>query len=620
MYKIFCLFVFALYSLKCLAIELSPEESMIMESFFRTMLEKSEGGYVLYGKKPVCINGYRVEDFFVQENERHITSVVLREGILKWKKLNQKHRNQNIIIHVYDHEDCLIKNCIHILFINKKLFLDVVESNISLFQYVLGPDVTPISLLDKLIDPSSSFNSVLKDDKVLIGILLGFGTQNSLYVSRIENLQKSLFTLETPPFKSHLSKLGDVQQEFRHMLLVQNFSCSNNEPVVQPSFGYSSLKEEMQGLVKNVDIASLPLARQSPAFIFGRLKGDKETEELIGELEITQTKINKLLSSNSFLNEVLMIIYPNEEIKILTSSTNLLFDEFQEQQLPFIVAANIWKVMNEDEEEYCKSFISGMKDAEKDTEYKTVDADSLKYAKLQALIKIKDNLQASDDYFEHLDKDKSNVCIVPFKLYYRVVQEGTGTPLDNQTEVFAHYTIRTPDDEIIANTWSGQPSQLSLSETIPGFAWGMKGMKVKEIREVFIHPSLAYGVYTTLEKGVYLKVYLQLVKIVENQKTEKFPELTKLDLNLDISPTIELEYQEEAKKNGYADGYSVWQHYKKNKLYTISQILDHIGQFQAGGNSDIKSEQFQNILNRLHWEIYHENSKFLTNSVNLEAG
>ena len=58
------------------------------------------------------------------------------------------------------------------------MVLDIVKSNLPLFQYILGPEVTPEKLLTKLTDPNESFHNVLNENKTLIGILLGFGTHN----------------------------------------------------------------------------------------------------------------------------------------------------------------------------------------------------------------------------------------------------------------------------------------------------------------------------------------------------------------------------------------------------------------------------------------------------------
>ena len=109
----------------CNGLTLLQDEATGLEQFFRTMLLQSEGGYVLYDKKPVCINGFYVIDRFFGESARHKESVDLREGAIVWKKVQPNH--DNIIIHVYKREDSLAKDYIHVLFINKKLFIQTVN-------------------------------------------------------------------------------------------------------------------------------------------------------------------------------------------------------------------------------------------------------------------------------------------------------------------------------------------------------------------------------------------------------------------------------------------------------------------------------------------------------------
>ena len=267
--------------------------------------------------------------------------------------------------------------------------------------------------------------------------------------------------------------------------------------------------------------------------------------------------------------------------------------------------------MIEDENEYCRqSFIAGMKEAEKKSDFQNNSPDSLKpnslkYSRLEALSKIKNNLQEADDYFSRLDKDTSINLISAHRLYYKVIQEGTGTPLDHQNRVSVHYTVKKPNDQIIANAWiDEEPNLINLQDTIPGFAWGIKGMKIGEIREIYIHPSVGYGIYTTLDKGIYLKALVQLVGIDNDAIEEPFPDFTILDLKTDISDTIDSDYQEESKIFGYSSGYQIWNHYKKIKDLPLVKVLEQINQFESGVDADISSEKNQNIINRLHWNIY----------------
>jgi len=55
-------------------------------------------------------------------------------------------------------------------------------------------------------------------------------------------------------------------------------------------------------------------------------------------------------------------------------------------------------------------------------------------------------------------------------------------------------------------------------------------MQVGEKREIYIHPALAYGVHTHLEKGIYLRVVVELFEAFETEGQEKLPALIPMDL------------------------------------------------------------------------------------------
>lgn len=597
----------ALLVFNCQAVEFSTQESQVLEKFFRAMIGNAEGGYVIYGKKPICIMGFHANDFFINENERHLESVYLREGASLLKKAALTPSSDNILVHVYNQKDSSVKNTTHVLFVNKSLFLDTVRSNLPLFQYVLGPKITAEKLLDRLIDPKETFYDVLKNDKILIGIVLGFGTQNALYGSRIENVEDGLLGSDIVPFKNQLSKVEGVRGEFLKSILLRS-SKPPRASKVSPSFSFHSLAEEMQSLMSEMDITSIKLATNNPSFVFGRLKNDKATEIFVEELENAQSQINALLAKENFLEQVLKIFYPREKIVVhLASDPEQNFEKAEEERLPFLVAANIWDLFEDEDTIYQEAFITGMQDAEKEltTGKKINYQEREEYEKLGAYLKIKENLANTNEYFKSLSQDPSVHCLIPSKLYYSIIQNGSGLTFNNENRVLTHFLIKTPDDQILADTWMrDDPKKLNLSETIPGFAYGLNGMKIGEIRKIFIHPSLAYGLYTTLDKGIYLTAWVQLLSFTNDKEVDPFPELKSLDLTVEISPTIESDFLELKKEIAYNQGYHIWQHYKKSHLYTLSQILEKFSQFQAGESTDITAEESQDLINRLHWNLY----------------
>jgi FKBP-type peptidyl-prolyl cis-trans isomerase len=604
--KLLLFFCFTFLS-TCYGVDLSPEESLVLKIFFYEMLEYSEGGYVLFDAKPVCIHSYYAKDDFISENPKHLSSVILREGSLVLK--NRRFKEKNIIIHTYNKKDSLAEDYVHILFINKKLFLDVVQNNLLLFQYVLGPDVTAEKLLKKLTDPEQTFHSVLKCDKVLIGIILGFGTQNSLYGARIENLENCRF-FEYPPQARCVTKFPHIPLEYKKTVFLNCMQHGNFEREV--SYGYSSIEEEVKKSKLKMVVSSEKLETTNPNFIFGHLQ-DEESQALIAKLESTQEKIQELLSSEKFLEQTINLVFPEEKFN-LPSEEGIQLCFFQEElkNLPYLVACNIWNNIAHDKNPYAESFIQGMKLAEEDKGMPDTPVNYWDFCMQNKLLEIKNNIDNSNEYFDLLGQNNALTRVSNLPLYYKILKNGKGNPVKSFTEVFIRYSIEYPDGDVIVDTFKAKtPEKLDLHTLIPGFALGIIGMQKDEERELFIHPSLAYGILTALRKGVYIKARIQLIDSIESDQKEGivFSNVEILDLNkelTDLGMLNEKKRLELCKSTGLTNGYQIWQHYKKGSFYTLQQILEWIRIFETTKTDHhISSFNDQNLINRLHWNLYH---------------
>jgi len=585
----------------CLGISLDQDESTTLETFFRCIFEHSEGGYVLYEKKPLCIFGYNEIDNFYGESEHHRQHVILKQGAKSLKKIKHLLKNDNLIIHIYDQQDIEVYNCIHILVINKKLFLKTVYDNLPLFQYILGTEVTPEKLLEKLLDPTASFHSVLKKNEVLIGIILGFGTQNSLRGGRGENLQNQLTASEDPPFNNPILNDEDDLKLYKQHLLIQT-SNTEKRLHLEPGFSYTSLKSEFNGLFNQMEVSSHKLTTERPYFIFGCLKNDKETANFIKELEKTQTKIQDLLSSKHFLNTILENFFKKDSIDLAEISQIETFSFTQQELdlLPELVAVNIWENINRENGSYIEGFFAGMQDIK----IKKQCRNCLNHI-LKQLSIAESNIQFADKYFAELEKNENIKCLYPGKIYYNCLEEGTGTALENQTRVEAHFIIKTPDDDVLSDTWIREkPMQLDLNKTIAGFRLGMQGMKIGEIRDMFIHPTAGYGLYTTLDKGIYLKARVQLISINESNVTQVF-DFIPFDFSEELALLKNSNYDQISREDGFLDGQKIWSHYKKGLQVSANQIINLILQLRSDQLTiDFERTQNQDLINQLHWNIY----------------
>ncbi|NGX54759.1 MAG: hypothetical protein KR126chlam2_00378 [Chlamydiae bacterium] len=281
---------------------LSSEERLYLEAFFRTMFTNSEGGFVLAGSKPVCMEGILSPDTFSTGQigtKIHRRSVDLCEGYRTWRKYFASIPSKKLIICCKNHPDKQYSDWIHLLWINPQKLIEVVQENLPLFQYVLGPQVTPTSFLLFLTDPSQD----IPHDYTLTGIFLGFGSQNALYYQRLELIQKQIFSRENPPFNPINERLNIPS--------VGYLGCDNAESFnTEPSFSYSTLRDEYQSL-EEMGASSIETSPSSLFKIplFAVYKKDKETLAILSRYQTDQKMVENLLLKPNFLEESLKCIF-----------------------------------------------------------------------------------------------------------------------------------------------------------------------------------------------------------------------------------------------------------------------------------------------------------------------
>lgn len=281
---------------------LKAEEKIVLESFFRTMLTRSEGGFVLAGSKPVCMEGILAPEKFNSRkigSKTHQLSVELSEGFRIWQKYFTSISSKKIIICCKDHTDLLYSDWIHLLWIHPQKLEAVVEKNIALFQYILGPQITADGFLNFLVDPSQD----IPHNYTLNGIFLGFGAQNALYYHRLELLQKKMYSREKAPFYHKTEALENKNIGYLGFDHTESFDT-------EPSFGFSTLSQEY----KTLEAMSKRSRETSPLSsfnipLFAIYKKDKDTLDILSDYETDKKFIETLLASSHFLEEILRCIF-----------------------------------------------------------------------------------------------------------------------------------------------------------------------------------------------------------------------------------------------------------------------------------------------------------------------
>jgi hypothetical protein len=482
----------------CHAIELTNEDTNILNKFLSYAFEQTEAGYVLEGVKPMCILGTGDNDEILAGFPLHKTSIILSVGIGVWNDKIQPHIDKTeFIIKYFTNQDSL-NHSRYLLFINRDLFLKVVNDNLSLFRYILGPTITADNLLIKLTSDEADFSAILGGhNNVLVGILLGYGTENSLLVSRLEWLGSRIYSGEVFPFISSKSNIKNLEYSF--------FFTQKSKPweteAFSPSFSFSSIEEEYLQLEKLASQPPKALTECNPCFIFG-IRKDVSSLPNIDCLLCAQEKIKKKLKHIEFLKTILS--------KFLSSNVTFkskIHDSFVDFDYNELFAKAL----------FLSFFEHGYNKHEMDSILKgfdPLDKEQVQHERfvgwpsyLTNIESAIQNLQNANVFFESIKTADQMWEIIPNYLYAKTLKEGTGLKNHNGGSVLLDYRVHHPDGSMIA----GKNHQwIDLSKSIIGLSKGIEGMHIGETRIIYIHPSLAYGMFTFSEKNIYLVVKVTL--------------------------------------------------------------------------------------------------------------
>jgi hypothetical protein len=164
------------------------QEKKQIESFFKVLVYQNHFGYTLFSDKPVSIAGYFIQEPFENLIWAHWDRSNLRHLWKVWEKYQKKLTLKEYVL--INEPDVDMEGIQVISLINKKAFLAKVEEHIDLFQSILGKNITPELLLEKVSAPHASLFRLLRCNEGLYGILLGFGKNNAFAFKRNFELKK----------------------------------------------------------------------------------------------------------------------------------------------------------------------------------------------------------------------------------------------------------------------------------------------------------------------------------------------------------------------------------------------------------------------------------------------
>lgn len=206
-------------------LSLSLEERLLLEFFFRSMIQEDVIGYTLLGGKPMSfysylkpkllVNSYRIRQLncidridllFEGFNEE---DVLFHKGFEVWKKYEHLFCGKNIFFDLIEYDDELLYMKVSVY--NKRLMLPLLDHHFNKFLD-LGFPIKDKEFLFNLILHDQKFKKKFYSRENLLGICLGYGEKNAELFRTMTMILRSLgrlgFTL-TDPSSDRFKKLKD---------------------------------------------------------------------------------------------------------------------------------------------------------------------------------------------------------------------------------------------------------------------------------------------------------------------------------------------------------------------------------------------------------------------------
>ncbi len=608
-------FIFLFLTVKVFAVPLMIDNSddyQILNQFFKIMFVESEYGYVIDGSKPVSLMHITpLEDLIVPQTNSFKISVLAKQAIITWKQLHPQ-QEKNYILKIKEEKDVKFSLTTYQLsFINIAKLKNILEANIDLFQYVLGPTLTPEKLTVFLANSQESTNEIIQNDKALQGIILGFGAHNSIMHSRAENIQNSQMSNDILPFtaNSNLMSKKAIGQTNPQLVKKLFLSYVNNPAFVTdekhfsipgPKLGFANSEEELDDIVQCFEETPKSLMIEKPRFIFGAYK-HPSNEQLFTKLMESQKRVSQIADRKDFLEYVLEKI--TGEPPIITAVIDekpyrLDIKPNSEES----IAKVLWQMSSHFDEEAVPDFIEAFCRGDHSEIKKKVQAIPKSLAGLK---RARSNLEFADNWFATVPRENKYEEIVPGHLYYEQVRVGKGDILKQQDKALVSYVI----EDGFGNILSAQHKYwLRPSHTISGFAHGIQGMKEGETRILYIHPAFAYGVLTTLPPCLQLQVKVTLHELDESS-VSFLPDLQPIDLAWVKDPEFYRELESEAHElaTGFGTRWGSW--LKQSSDISFQEVCHHLQQLAEEGARKPPTKNDEEACNRVFWNLITNSDK-----------
>lgn len=564
----------------------TPLAKNILEAFFRRLLNDTSAGYVLFGDRPIFLCTLLDESILIPGTENHKWAIGMWAALDILNSLVKESNNYALKIPkpiLYDVSEQ------EFLLINKQATIYTIQQNLPLFRLRMGVRTTPECILSNILDPKRTIASLFKSEHTLLAILFGYGSENGMVYERGVTIIKSSQPRPRIPYQNKISP----QNENEQIEEMQNSKIAS-------SLGFSSLQQEVADISNSLAHPTNNLEGTLTKIPFSYLKNSKESVHLLCQYKNSQKNLDKILSSENFLEQILNRL----AIQLPT------IDKKSPKQISTeLIARSIWEIylsIYPEENIGVASFIEGMKMAEstdllEDFQELSV-LDALREQRMTSST-TRPRYEKTKNIFKEIKELENIGTIEPNKIYFRTQASSSSTKRISETteSIKAYILVQDCNGRVLHGSHSLlPPDHFKLSELIPGVSHGLKNMALNESREIWIHPDYIYGIGSEFAEGAPIKVTIQLLDIIEG--TEPLKALFPCDFLPQMST---MPWKALIEKYYLYSGYRIWVHLRMAKQTTLAEIISQLQTFSNQPDLARPLDEEERIsLRQFHWQLY----------------
>jgi hypothetical protein len=166
--------------------EIPPKDIKSIERFFKYIIFQTTAPFTLFGDKPITLINFNTEVKPLYFIEASYSAVIIKDFKI-WKSYESKCSKN------FAFKEEVEKDSYSIILINKKNCLATIESNLELFHEILDTKLTAEEILDRICNSRVFSQDVLQSHQGLLGILLGYGKNNSMAFHDIYTEQRLFY-------------------------------------------------------------------------------------------------------------------------------------------------------------------------------------------------------------------------------------------------------------------------------------------------------------------------------------------------------------------------------------------------------------------------------------------